>query len=301
MKRKREIQDYEVASYLNDRTFYHYVEYMKNIWLSSIRWKGTPSFIDQRFLEKTVLYEGSIAFFYEEIYKSVVCLPYNEIGNPDIQGNPIDIFAYSITGYTRSLSKRDKKDDFVILWDNYARVAPIETIYLFAFRMFTLQRAIDTNIENQKNPKVIAASREAKLTWENILNQTTGNVPRIMLKGDFREPPKTIDLSVPYIANDLEVEKNNVWNEFLTWCGIENANRDKRERLVQSEVNGNYGNVEVSRNVRLMPREDAANEMNEMWELNMIPVFNSQLPTMLNMPEIKEKRKKEDGKIYDNT
>lgn len=291
--------DYQVAQFLNDVTFIDYLNKMSNIWMSRINWNGLPVSIDRRFLEYTMLYNGSIAVFMDEVVGELTALPWSMEGEPDNQRNPVRIFAYSDTGYHRRLDRRKPGEEFVIIWDNYERTVPIDMISLYAFRLYSIQRIMDVNMENQKNPKILSAPEGQKLTIENIANKVSGNVARLFLKGNYKEQPATIDLTVPYVADKLRIELSNTWDDFLTWCGIENGNRNKRERLVQDEVNSNYGNVEASRNVSLMPRSDAANRMNMIWGTACEPEFNSNLPTSLNRPDLAEARKRgNDGTVH---
>ena len=51
-----------------------------------------------------------------------------------------------------------------------------------------------------------------------------------------------------YIANDVQLLKQSIKNDFLTEVGLNNANTDKRERLVVDEVNAN--NTEIRANVQ---------------------------------------------------
>ena len=52
-----------------------------------------------------------------------------------------------------------------------------------------------------------------------------------------------------FIADDVQLLKRKIVNEFLTDIGINNTNLDKRERLTDDEVNAN--NVETVVNIKL--------------------------------------------------
>ena len=93
-------------------------------------------------------------------------------------------------------------------------------------------------------------------------------------------------MSAPYTADKMDIHKNMVWNEFLTWCGIENSNQDKKERLVANEVGSNYGNVEISRNTCLQSRLKAVEKINKKFGLDIKVSFNSELITLLNNPTV---------------
>jgi hypothetical protein len=67
-----------------------------------------------------------------------------------------------------------------------------------------------------------------------------------------------------FIAEDVQILKRKLINEFLTEIGINNTNQDKRERLTDDEVNAN--NDEVLANIQhwydnLSEGIDKANKM----------------------------------------
>ena len=72
----------------------------------------------------------------------------------------------------------------------------------------------------------------------------------------------------------------------MTFCGIENSNQDKKERLVSDEVGSNYGNVEAQRNVMLNARKQAVEKINAMFGTNIDVHFRSNLQTMVNIENV---------------
>ena len=72
-----------------------------------------------------------------------------------------------------------------------------------------------------------------------------------------------------FIADDVQLLKRKILNEFLTDIGINNTNLDKRERLTDDEVNAN--NDEVLANIYYW--YDNINEslerVNKMFGLNI--------------------------------
>ena len=67
--------------------------------------------------------------------------------------------------------------------------------------------------------------------------QYDGNEPFIFGDKDMEfDGIKCLKTDAPYVADNLQVLKHQIWNEALTFCGIENSNQDKKERLVADEV-----------------------------------------------------------------
>lgn len=263
---------------------------MCDIYMNLYHYSNMPDTIDTRYFIKTMMYHPGIAVFQDE-YTGICALPFNVFGTPDIYGNPRQIQVYSENGYTKAF--RDnyrrvlKPKEFVIIWSNFMRYVPFTTIDLFAWRIASITRTSDVNVENQKTPKMVRMTDSSRLTVLNVLKEVDGNVPVVEVNDSLNtENFVPIDLTVPYVADKLAIQKNVIWNEFLTWCGVENMNTDKKERLVANEVMGNYGNVEMGRNTGLAARQEGLEQMNRLFGTNVSVKFNSEIPTLLNMPEL---------------
>ena len=72
-----------------------------------------------------------------------------------------------------------------------------------------------------------------------------------------------------FVADDIQIVKRKIINEFLTEIGVNNANMDKRERLVADEVAAN--NDEVRTNVQhwLDNIREGLNSANRLFGLNL--------------------------------
>lgn len=70
---------------------------------------------------------------------------------------------------------------------------------------------------------------------------------------------------VPYHVDKLLVAKQTIMNEFYTYAGIDNANQDKKERLITDEVQANNGQIETMRLAVLDPLRDACKQINDRY------------------------------------
>ena len=80
---------------------------------------------------------------------------------------------------------------------------------------------------------------------------------------------EVLDTVSPYVADQVQIVKHQIWNEALTFLGIENTNSDKKERMVSDEVLNNMGDVEAQRFTRLNARKQFCKEVNELFGLNI--------------------------------
>ena len=73
--------------------------------------------------------------------------------------------------------------------------------------------------------------------------------------------------------------KKQIWNEAMTFLGVENGSTEKAERLIQSEVMSNLGGGQAQKNVMLNARREAAEKINKMFGTNIEVDFRQQLAT----------------------
>ena len=87
-------------------------------------------------------------------------------------------------------------------------------------------------------------------------------------KGFRAEDVNVLQTNAPFIADELHGMKQAILRECMTLLGIENANMDKKERLVADEVNANNQQVIASRNIWLSERKKAIEKLNNKFNLN---------------------------------
>lgn len=272
------------ATYMNVATYDDIFSQLKEIALNVYRWENVPDSIDIRFLELCLFNRGYAVYFNDEILGNLA-LNCTIGGTLNVYNIPINRTAYASNGYKRFLTASDS----VIIYNNYMHRATYPTIDMYAKRLTQIKRAIDVNITQQKVPKIIQCSRQQQLTFQNMYEQVDNNEPVIILdeSADLKAFG-VLDNTAPYVADKLNLLYKDLWNQALTFLGIENSNADKKERLVSDEVGSNYGNVEAQRNVMLNSRKQAVKEINNMFGTEIAVSFNSDLITMLNSPTLLE-------------
>lgn len=136
---------------------------------------------------------------------------------------------------------------------------------LFALRLYEAERTADVNIKAQKTPVLLLINESQRLTMENLYSQYEGNKPMIFgdkenLQGNEIRAVKT---DAPYIADKIMDYKKEIWNEALTFLGINNIMIDKKERLVTDEANSNNELINLNLQSYLAPRQEACKQFNE--------------------------------------
>lgn len=109
---------------------------------------------------------------------------------------------------------------------------------------------IAVNLMNTKATYVFGATSKGQSeSYKKMYDDITQGNPAVFVNGDSinKEMMFTMPAKENFIADDLQLLKRKIYNEFLTDIGINNTNLDKRERLTDDEVNAN--NEEVKFNI----------------------------------------------------
>ena len=254
---------------------------LMNLGISVFKWKNLPKGVDERMLEFWLMRDGFVGFFYDELLKSddkrrapegYAVLPMMLQRDWDIYEYPRDRRAYTVNGFQYDCNE----DNSVIIFNNYLRVPMWITMWQYALRLAEVQRTIDINCKQQRTARVIRCDDKQRLTYLNAAKEVDEG--RNWVHGDKNldlDAFQVFDITTPYVANEMQIYKHQLWNEALTYLGIENVNTDKKERLISDEVVNNMGDVEAERFTRLNARLQACNEINELFNLNVDVEFRS--------------------------
>lgn len=145
---------------------------------------------------------------------------------------------------------------------------------VFSQKLANCDAGIDINIFNSRTPFIFQASNQTvadsyKAMYDEIsegnpavfVDEEIGN----LLQGKEGSNFYQIKAKEYYVAGDIQLEKHEVMNEYLTAVGINNANMNKREREVVDEVNAN--NIAIRANIKLWKEniERCVKKVNKMY------------------------------------
>lgn len=271
---------------LNRNTFNDYFNRLFELAINMFKWENLPDTVDERFLELALCEKGYCLYFNDDIMGNLAltCMIGGEL---DVYRIPTRRISFAVNGYQ---AERTNKDS-VLIFNNYLHTPTMQTISLYAERLTAIERAIDVNVNAQKTPIAILTDEKQKRTVEEIYRKYEGNAPVIIgAKNLDLDSVKALTTGAPYVADKLNILKRQIWNEALTFFGIENANTEKRERLVSDEITSNLGGVQAQRYVMLNAREQAAYKINRMFGTNISVKFRQDI---LGLEGVSE-----DGSLY---
>lgn len=251
------------AMRLNNATYNDYFSRLKLLAISLFKWEGLEEIGgNEDFLEDSLFKYGK-ACFVKDPTLGYLTLQASSNGQVNVYNNPISIVATGIN-YHKNFNVGE---NCVYIKNNKMSRPTFLTIDLIARRLYEVQRTIDVNTQLLKFPAIIEGSTKQALTLQNLLEQYSGNVPFIFGNKNFNvvDAMKTINLATPYIIDKLEIEKHQIWNECLTYLGIDNANTDKKERMITDEIESNNELTKYYLDCFYRPRQIACKQINDIF------------------------------------
>lgn len=253
---------------LNDLIYTDYYMRLMLMARSVFKWNNLPNGMDERWIERYLFNEGKCVFFKDREYGFMVakCSPF---GNLNYYDEPTLVTPVATNFSKRVTLENDK--ECVIIRNNDIMLPTAHSIRLFAMRLANVTRTIDVNINAQKTPILIKGSQRQQQTLINLYRKWSGNEPVIYGDKNLEANAEltVLNTEAPIVFPQLQIQKHAEWNEAMTFLGINNANMDKRERLVDDEVQANNEQIDVSADVFLKARERACERINELFDLNI--------------------------------
>lgn len=268
------MKDYELLSYdsvakqMNNRTYTNYFYRLMLIARSLFKWSNLPNGIDEKWIERYLFSEGA-CMFYKDPTIGYMVAKIGYTGPLNYYDEPTTLKPYA-TNYIYEGKELINNDNCVIIRNNDDMIPTYPTIQIYSYDLTNIKRTIDTNVESMKMPGIILCSDKQRLSLKQVIKQRKDNEPYIF--GDKNldiDQIKVLDTKSPIVFDKLQIQKQNVWNECLTFLGLNNANTDKRERLITDEVASNNQLIVANSDVMLKARQKACEEINKMFGLDI--------------------------------
>lgn len=254
------------AKQLNDLTFLDYYNRLELLAKSVFKWENLPNGMNEKWIED-FLFEHGRCVFYEDEKRGMMVAEATNDGDLNNYNEPTFIRPHGIDVESKSLMVGK---ECVLMRNNDRMLNTKSTIMLFAYRLAEISRTIDVNVNAQKTPVIIVGNNKQLLSMKNIYTKVEENEVAVYVdKALDLESIKVLKTDAPIVFPELQQHKLCIWNECLTFLGINNANTEKRERLITEEVSANNEHIDLSADCFLKARERAAEEINKLFELNI--------------------------------
>lgn len=249
-----------------------YYKRLTELATSRFHWHNLPTSVDPRYLEMTLLRHALVVFFRDEdlaTYNTTgvetgafLALAGNGSGSWNMTNNPT---RFTVTGNNYPTKILPAKE-CVPIWANYSRTPDLDVIQIYAHRLANLDRTIDINAKNSRRSTVVFADENQRLTAANIVRRIDEGDPVIYVNNPIEGTLTSVDLGVdPKGIEALHILKVRLWNECMMLLGIQSANQDKKERLIDGEVDANMEQIDLNRETALNARQLACDQINRKY------------------------------------
>lgn len=294
MKKFRKIppkSEFRDSLLLNNASEIDFLERMKKIALSMFDWVDLPDTMNARYLEMCLYYKGQAGLLYDENY-GFINTQVADSGYINIYGLPTKLNCYSYRyNEVRDLyvpnTTSEKDKEVVLVMNNYERIPTASSVQLFAYRLAEAQRTADVNMKAQRTPILITTDQKQEFSMRKLYEQYDGNTPVIYADRNANinlEAIRAIKTDAPFIANQIMDYQREIWNQFLTFMGLQNLN-EKKERLISNEVDSNNELVNLNLQSFLIPRKKACEEFNQKFGTNIDVKVRSDLYNIIKQYE----------------
>lgn len=186
-------------------------------------------------------------------------------------------------------------DECVRIMNNDLALPSLPDIVYYARRMAEIDDIIMQNLRQQRVPYLLATDENNSFSVKTLYDRMYQGEPAIfidkeMLKGE-PENIMVLPTQAPYLVDKLQIQKQEMERELLTFLGINNT-LEKKERLIVDETNSNNQFIKMASDIGFKQRQLACEQMNEMFGLN-VQVVETQ--------DEFESEVTEDGELYNDT
>ena len=276
-----------------------YVRVLTELCANRFDWQGFPDSVNVRFLELNLIWRGICVIYKDRDSDQLYAAQGAGAGNMNFQDEHVAFTVFGPNNMTKTLSAVPKYEQgpnaleglrkdpqCVPVYPNYMREPDLDIIYLYAGKLAKFDRSIEITADNMRKTKYINAPENERLSWLNIIKQIGEGVDGIFgTQGMDMSQVQVLDLGAdPLTLPNLQIGKSKLWNEAMNMLGINNANQDKKERLVAAEVGANDEQVQAFKNNALNARRIAAQKINKLYGLNVTVDFHTDAEPVTGTP-----------------
>lgn len=245
---------------LNNATFLYYRNVIIQLAMARFRWVNLPETCNERFLERTLLYNGMATIAFPEAFPGkFLSLKCNGNGRPNKYGIPRSWIALGDDGTRFSCNSSNG----VIIYDNETRYPLLMGIELYANELTHLRMTKRMNRLHQQVPFILKGPQEKKQDMVNLFKQVAGGEAAVLTtNGIDMIEYEAMSTGVQYIGEELAQDEVNVWNRIYTMLGIPNTTF-KAERQTEDEIRGQKSPTDLIALASLNERRRAAHFLNK--------------------------------------
>ena len=234
--------------------------------LNRYKWENLPNGIESRYIEQMLYDNGECAMF-DHPDLGLCVLRSSSRENLNIYGEPTKL---TVTGFNEH--RTVMMDECVRILNNDLGLPTHTDILYYARRMAEIDDIIMQNLRQQRVPYLFATNENNQFSIKSLYDRMYQGEPAIFIDGDMLkgEPENIMVLptQAPYLVDQLQLQKQEMERELLTFLGINNT-LEKKERLLVDETNSNNQYIKMASDLGFKQRQLACEQINKMFGLNV--------------------------------
>ena len=261
-------------------------KYYQMLALNRYKWENLPNGIESRYIEQMLFDNGECAMF-DHPDLGLCVLRSSSRENLNIYGEPTKL---TVTGFNEH--RTVMMDECVRIMNNDLALPTLPDIVYYARRMAEIDDIIMQNLRQQRVPYLFATNENNQYSIKSLYDRIYQGEPAIfidrdMLKGE-PENIMVLPTQAPYLVDKLQIQKQEMERELLTFLGINNT-LEKKERLLVDETNSNNQFIKMASDIGFKQRQLACEQINEMFGLNV---------SVIETQDEFQQEVMEDGELY---
>lgn len=265
------------ASATNLRTYGSWWQLFFTAAVSRFQWDGLPDYVDPRYLEMGLFFNGSMALTkrtgQDNQFFPYIAGHYATQGKLDCYNNPNSIIIYTANGQQfrrhanmwvrRAGNQYGTRRSLMpanacICWDSITRLPLFNQIDLACRRLAEIDVTIDQHVRAQRVPFIFAVPEECKANAEAMFNKVSTGDPAIYISpaGSAIVNVNCFNTGIDYIADKLLNDELKIVSQTYTILGIDNnAAAEKKERVQTAETVANNEQFLIQRHACQQARD----------------------------------------------
>ena len=265
--------------------------------MNRFKWDGLEDTgIDQRFLEMCLFYNGLAVVYMDRDYDKLLAVRGTGTGYVNMLDNPVSftvigpgtvfkpttdtapaqfqnktLSAYQPVAHA-DLEESEKQQKAVPIWANYLRYPDVDIVRIYSSRLATIDRTIEINSKNARRNKILKGTPNMQLSMVNTARAIDNGDELVQVTGALQDMDfiEALDLGIlPESYEKISILRGRIWNECMSLLGLDNANQDKKERMVAAEVTANDEQSDSMKFVNLNARRQACEMINDVFGTNL--------------------------------
>lgn len=272
---------------LNNTSYFYYRNQLYLKIFSLFTFENLPDTWDIDYLRDNLFRNGIMACVEKDGVNYCLTCGYSGI---NVYNKPTKVM---ISNTVLGTFERTIHNDCELLYINYLNghfLSCERIVNRYALLLAQCDGSLNVNLINSRVAHVFIGESDAQIkSYKKMYDEISNGKPCTFIKNSKNGTPldnsklDVLNVKNTYVANDILLTKRTIMNEFLTEIGINNANTNKRERLVTDEVNAN----DEETNALLMLWKDT---MSQCFE-RINKMFNTNIKVKVNENVIKRLKK----------